>query len=173
MANLRCFYETILRFNFVFDALYLRKNLPFGSLDMPALLTTCRRADSAGRLRRPYAYCRRNATTAADARCSCRKLSAALTTRSAIAIQKSVVFPKTNDSAAISSSIHADRPQNFRAKLRKGCDFAAQCAALQHAWRTGPPALFCPIEQPVPTRAALSRFPARDPKGRGGSREPT
>jgi hypothetical protein len=47
----------------------------------------------------------------------------ALMTRSASAIHKSARLPRTKESKAISSSIQADRPQNFRAKRMKGCDF--------------------------------------------------
>jgi hypothetical protein len=62
----------------------------------------------------------RSADTAAAARCSCRKLRIAFTTRSAKPIHRSAHLCSTKDTSAISSIIHADRPQNFRVKSMRG-----------------------------------------------------
>ena len=59
---------------------------------------------------------RRNVSTTPAARRSCAKLNTALTTRSALTTARSEYFPSTADRTMISSSIHADRPQNFAEK---------------------------------------------------------
>ena len=66
---------------------------------------------------------RRSASTTPAARRSCMKLNTALITSSALTTTRSEYFPSTADSTMISSSIHAEIPQNFWRNLRTGCPF--------------------------------------------------
>ena len=65
----------------------------------------------------------RSSSTTPSARCSCVKLRTALITRSALTTARSEVFPRMAERTMISSSIHADTPQNFPRNLRAGCPF--------------------------------------------------
>ena len=51
------------------------------------------------------------------------KLNTALITSNALTTARSEYFPSTADSTMISSSIHAEMPQNFWRNLRTGCAF--------------------------------------------------